>query len=404
MARVERVERVLEDHLQVGDRALVALLDRQVAELEIAEHDVAVGRRLKAHQHLGEGGLAAAGLADDRDRLRLARVEADLLVGLHRLRLAGEEERALLDLIMLGEVVDLEHDVAGRASPRAPFPRRAGASQSISSTRTQREAWKSRARHLDHRDRAGVAASGDEVVAARAEIAAGRALMRQRKLAGDGDERMAVLVGAGNRNGGEEAARIRMAHGVEDFGDRADLHRLAGIHHRDAVAGLEDQPEIVRDVDHRGAELRGDLLDELDDPRLHRHVERRGRLVEQKELRVRQQRHGDDDALLLAARNLVRIGAHDALGVGQADAARASSRARSIASALLDALVVDRHLGELLAAASSTGSARPSAPDRPWRSWSRGFAAAPPRSSSACRGPRTGSRRRRCGRSSPCTA
>ena len=56
--------------------------------------------------------------------------------------LAGEEERALLDRIVLGEVVDLEHDVArlGRLAAGAFGD---GASQSISSTRMQREAWKS---------------------------------------------------------------------------------------------------------------------------------------------------------------------------------------------------------------------------------------------------------------------
>ena len=47
-------------------------------------------------------------------------------------------------------------------------------------------------------------------------------------------------------------------------------------------------------------------LDQLDDAGLDGHVERRRRLVEEQQLRIGQQRHGDDDALLLAAGNLVR--------------------------------------------------------------------------------------------------
>ena len=88
MARIERVERVLEHHLQVAHDLRAALLHRQVAELLVVEHDLAVGRGLEAQQHLGEGRLAAAGFADDRHGLGLARVEVELLVGLDRARRA----------------------------------------------------------------------------------------------------------------------------------------------------------------------------------------------------------------------------------------------------------------------------------------------------------------------------
>ena len=45
---------------------------------------------------------------------------------------------------------------------------------------------------------------------------------------------------------------------------------------------------------------------EVEDLRLHRGVERRGRLVEQQDLRLQDQRAGDRDALALAAGELVR--------------------------------------------------------------------------------------------------
>jgi hypothetical protein len=49
------------------------------------------------------------------------------------------------------------------------------------------------------------------------------------------------------------------------------------------------------------------VAQQVDDLRLHRHVERAGRLVEHDEPRLQHQRPGDGDALALAAGELVRI-------------------------------------------------------------------------------------------------
>ena len=59
------------------------------------------------------------------------------------------------------------------------------------------------------------------------------------------------------------------------------------------------------------------LVDELQDLLLGGHVERRGRLVGNQQLRLQDQRHGDHDALALAAGKLVRIGGEDALHLRQ---------------------------------------------------------------------------------------
>ncbi len=156
-----------------------------------------------------------------------------------------------------------------------------------------------------------------EMIAARAERAAGRPVGRQRQLAADRQQRTGEPVGAGQRNGVEEAARIGMAHVVEHLLDRAVLDRVARIHDRDLLAGLEDEAEVVRDVEHRGAELARDVLDELDDAGFDRYVEGGRRLVEQQQLGIGQERHGDEHALLLAARQLVRKGIHDSFRIGQ---------------------------------------------------------------------------------------
>jgi hypothetical protein len=172
--------------------------------------------------------------------------------------------------------------------------------------------------------------------------------MRQRQLAGNGDQRMGVLVGARQRNGCEQAARIGMAHDVEDILDCSHFDSLAGIHHGDPVTCLQDQAEIVRDIDHGGAEFGGDFVDQIDNSGFHRHIKRRGRLVQKQQLGIGQQRHGDDDALLLAAGNLVRIGVENPVRFGQADAG--NDFARPLHRLFrAGAFVEDRNLAELVA-------------------------------------------------------
>jgi hypothetical protein len=77
------------------------------------------------------------------------------------------------------------------------------------------------------------------------------------------------------------------------------------------------------------------VLQQVDDLRLDRHVERRHRLVADDQLRAPGQRPGDADALALAAGELVRI----ALGVSGAGRPRRSSSATRLR-------VLPRSLGE----------------------------------------------------------
>ncbi len=126
------------------------------------------------------------------------------------------------------------------------------------------------------------------------------------------------------------------------------LDRLAGIHHAEPVADVEDQAEVVADEQHRGAVLVAEVLDQIDDAGLDRHVERGGGFVEDQERGLRHQRHGDDDALLLAARKLVRIGVEDAVGVGQAHVGH--DLAGELPGLVLGHAFMDhRHFGQLRA-------------------------------------------------------
>jgi hypothetical protein len=64
----------------------------------------------------------------------------------------------------------------------------------------------------------------------------------------------------------------------------------------------------VGDHHDRGVQLVLQAVHEVEDLRLHRHVERRGRLVGDEQLGVVAQRHRDHHALAHAARELVRVG------------------------------------------------------------------------------------------------
>ena len=66
------------------------------------------------------------------------------------------------------------------------------------------------------------------------------------------------------------------------------------------------------DQDQRQARLALQVAQQVEDLRLHGHVERGGRFVGDQQLRARRQRHRDHDALAHAAREFVRIGVEPA--------------------------------------------------------------------------------------------
>ena len=116
---------------------------------------------------------------------------------------------------------------------------------------------------------------------------------------------------------------------VDDVGDRTDLDDAPGIHHRDAIGGFGDHAHVVGDQHHRGAVVAAKALQQGDDLRLDRHVERSGRLVGDDELRVRRERQGDHDALAHAAGELVRVMVEAPLGRRNSDLDEQRERARA---------------------------------------------------------------------------
>ncbi len=273
---------------------------------------------------------------------RASKLTASLALTSRRTRLNRAPD---VDLVVFAQPVDGQDRLADLGRQRALLARRRRVPGDLAHAQAAAVMPGVDARHVDA---LRVAAAGDEIAAARPEIAARRPLVRQREIAGNGDQRPRVLVRAGQRDRAEQRLGVGVPHAVEHFGDGAGLHRLAGIHDADAVAGLQHQPEIVGDEQHRGAALAPQLLDQLDDAGLDRDVERGGRLVEDEEAGPRHQRHRDHDALLLAAGELVRIGSQDARRIGQAHGGDDVVR-HLLRHAGADALVDHRHFHQLLA-------------------------------------------------------
>ena len=106
---------------------------------------------------------------------------------------------------------------------------------------------------------------------------------------------------------------------LEDLLRRSLLHDLAGVHDPDAVTHLGDHGEVVTDEQHRGVELLAEQLHKVEHFGLDGRVEGGGRLVQDQQGRFRGQRHGDDDPLQHAPRELVRVRLEHPSGIGDLD-------------------------------------------------------------------------------------
>ena len=91
---------------------------------------------------------------------------------------------------------------------------------------------------------------------------------------------------------------------------RRGLDDPAEIHHRNALGDVLDNRQIVGDEEIGEPELLLQVLQQVDDLGLDRHVQRRHRLVADDQLGLDGERPRDADALALAAGELVRIASH----------------------------------------------------------------------------------------------
>ena len=93
----------------------------------------------------------------------------------------------------------------------------------------------------------------------------------------------------------------------EDLEDVALLDDASAFDHGDIVGDRADHRHFVRDEQDRQAKLRVDAGEKVEDRARRFRIERRSRLVGEQHLRVRGERAGDADALLLAAGEFGRV-------------------------------------------------------------------------------------------------
>lgn len=78
-------------------------------------------------------------------------------------------------------------------------------------------------------------------------------------------------------------------------------------HARGAIAHMIDHVRIVADQHHRQAIILFEIVKQVQDLGLYRHIQRRRRLIQQQDLRLQQQGAHNGHALTLSAGQLMRI-------------------------------------------------------------------------------------------------
>ena len=109
-----------------------------------------------------------------------------------------------------------------------------------------------------------------------------------------------------DRDRRQQRLRVRVRRALVDVVPRPDLDDLAEVHDRDAIGDVTDEREVVGDEQVRETEVALQRLEQVDDLRADRDVERRDGLVEHDHLWVERERAGEADALPLPAGELVR--------------------------------------------------------------------------------------------------
>ena len=284
-----------------------------------SNRDTALGRRDEPQKRAAQRRLAASGLADEPEDLAATDVERDVVDRAHASGLATEEPlaKAATEAVVRLQVPDRDEDVVGGCIgtrfavaelrlPRRPRAPRARAALDRRPSRSSGVCNQQKTRRplvevLLRREPRG--AHLHRVGTPRMEATPGRRLDEVRRRSRD-----RVELGRVERDRrAQQLARVRMSGLDEDVSGISLLDDLSRVHHGDAIAGLGDDPEVVRDEEERRAEVPAQVGEDAQDLRLDDDVERRRRLVGDQELWPQDERERDHDPLAHAARELVRV-------------------------------------------------------------------------------------------------
>ena len=109
------------------------------------------------------------------------------------------------------------------------------------------------------------------------------------------------------RRRADQRLRVRVQRPREDAALVPVFHRAAQVHHHHLVGHMLHHRQVVGDEHVAGAELLLQVHEQVEDLRLDRQVQRRGRLVRDHDAGLHHHRPRDRDALALAAREHVRV-------------------------------------------------------------------------------------------------
>ncbi len=140
----------------------------------------------------------------------------------------------------------------------------------------------------------------------------GRRISAARDLALEHDPLPSELVEP--RYGRQQRLRVRMVRSGENVLGRPDLHHPPEIQHGDPVGEVVHDAEVVADEQIRDVLVALEVREQVEDRRLDRDVQRRGRLVAHDDPRVAGECSRDRHPLLEAARQLRRPHRQVALG------------------------------------------------------------------------------------------
>ncbi len=170
-------------------------------------------------------------------------------------------------------------------------------------------------------------------------------------VAGEGGEGLGA-VGVHGGGGGEQAAGVRVLGRAEELGGGGLLDDAAVLHDGDvvgAVADLADDGEVVGDEEHGEGVGAAEVAQEGEDLGLDGDVEGGGGLVGDEEAGAVDEGHGDEDALALAAGELVRVVAEAGFGVGRATSCMAARTRAADFCARGAGMVGEEGFGDLVA-------------------------------------------------------
>ena len=137
------------------------------------------------------------------------------------------------------------------------------------------------------------------------EAAAGGRLVRVRRLAVD-EATLGPPAGGGAWHGVEQHPCEGVLRICDQLVGGRGLDDLSEVHHGDGVAEIAHDRDVVADEQHRHAERRPKFADHVEDRALDRHIERRGDLIGDQQLRFGGERTGDRHPLQLSAGQLPR--------------------------------------------------------------------------------------------------